>query len=110
MKSSVICLSVYQMSETKERVVNKQRSTQSKILDLENQLSRTTAEINQLRRSKEQMEWRYQSQLQDLKDRLEQSDSTNRSLQNYVQFLKGSYASVFGDFSLSSSLQASSPS
>ncbi|CAI5667868.1 unnamed protein product [Oreochromis niloticus] len=99
-----------QMSETKERVVNKQRSTQSKILDLENQLSRTTAEINQLRRSKEQMEWRYQSQQQDLKDRLEQSDSTNRSLQNYVQFLKGSYASVFGDFSLSSSLQASSPS
>uniref|UniRef100_A0A3B4HBU4 Outer dense fiber protein 2 n=1 Tax=Pundamilia nyererei TaxID=303518 RepID=A0A3B4HBU4_9CICH len=99
-----------QMSETKERVVNKQRSTQSKILDLENQLSRTTAEINQLKRSKEQMEWRYQSQLQDLKDRLEQSDSTNRSLQNYVQFLKGSYASVFGDFSLSSSLQASSPS
>ncbi|XP_035766450.1 outer dense fiber protein 2 [Neolamprologus brichardi] len=99
-----------QMSETKERVVNKQRSTQSKILDLENQLSRTTAEINQLRRSKEQMEWRYQSQLQDLKDRLEQSDSTNRSLQNYVQFLKGSYASVFGDFSHSSSLQASSPS
>ncbi|XP_039904621.1 outer dense fiber protein 2 isoform X4 [Simochromis diagramma] len=99
-----------QMSETKERVVNKQRSTQSKILDLENQLSRTTAEINQLRRSKEQMEWRYQSQLQDLKDRLEQSDSTNRSLQNYVQFLKGSYASVFGDFSLSSPLQASSPS
>ncbi|XP_063333945.1 outer dense fiber protein 2 isoform X5 [Pelmatolapia mariae] len=99
-----------QMSETKERVVNKQRSTQSKILNLENQLSRTTAEINQLRRSKEQMEWRYQSQLQDLKDRLEQSDSTNRSLQNYVQFLKGSYASVFGDFSLSSSLQASSPS
>uniref|UniRef100_A0A3Q4GFE0 Outer dense fiber protein 2 n=1 Tax=Neolamprologus brichardi TaxID=32507 RepID=A0A3Q4GFE0_NEOBR len=99
-----------QMSETKERVVNKQRSTQSKILDLENQLSRTTAEINQLRRSKEQVKWRYQSQLQDLKDRLEQSDSTNRSLQNYVQFLKGSYASVFGDFSHSSSLQASSPS
>lgn len=55
MKFGVICLSVYQMSETKERVVNKQRSTQSKILDLENQLSRTTAEINQLRRSKEQV-------------------------------------------------------
>ncbi|XP_030579934.1 outer dense fiber protein 2 isoform X2 [Archocentrus centrarchus] len=83
-----------QMSETRERVASKQQSTQSKILDLETQLSRTTSEINQLRRSKEQMERRYQSQLQDFKDRLEQSDSTNRSLQNYVQFLKGSYAKL----------------
>uniref|UniRef100_A0A2K6GKJ0 Outer dense fiber protein 2 n=1 Tax=Propithecus coquereli TaxID=379532 RepID=A0A2K6GKJ0_PROCO len=40
---------------------------------------------------------RYQSRLQDLKDRLEQSESTNRSMQNYVQFLKSSYANVFGD-------------
>uniref|UniRef100_A0A3Q0R1H9 Outer dense fiber protein 2 n=1 Tax=Amphilophus citrinellus TaxID=61819 RepID=A0A3Q0R1H9_AMPCI len=98
-----------QMSETRERVASKQQSTQSKILDLETQLSRTTSEINQLRRSKEQMERRYQSQLQDFKDRLEQSDSTNRSLQNYVQFLKGSYASVFGDLSFSGSPRAPSP-
>lgn len=50
-----------------------------------------------------QAERRHQSRLQDVKDRLEQSDSTNRSLQNYVQFLKASYASVFGDMTLSSS-------
>lgn len=56
-----------------------------------------------------QMERRYQSRLQDVKDRLEQSDSTNRSLQNYVQFLKASYAHVFGDVALSSSLRAPSP-
>lgn len=56
-----------------------------------------------------QVERRYQSRLQDVKDRLEQSDSTNRSLQNYVQFLKASYANVFGDLALSSSLRASSP-
>lgn len=56
-----------------------------------------------------QVERRYQSRLQDMKDRLEQSDSTNRSLQNYVQFLKASYASVFGDSTLTStSLQAHS--
>ncbi|XP_042251833.1 outer dense fiber protein 2 [Thunnus maccoyii] len=98
-----------QMSATVERATTKERSTQSKIEDLETQLSRTTSEINQLRRSKEEVERRYQSRLQDMKDRLEQSDSTNRSLQNYVQFLKASYANVFGDSALSSSLRAPSP-
>uniref|UniRef100_UPI0037E77C58 outer dense fiber protein 2 n=1 Tax=Semicossyphus pulcher TaxID=241346 RepID=UPI0037E77C58 len=98
-----------QMSETRERAATKERSTQSKILDLETQLSRTTSEINQLQRSKEEVERRYQSRVQDVKDRLEQSDSTNRSLQNYVQFLKASYANVFGDIALSSSLRAPSP-
>lgn len=98
-----------QMSETRERAATKERSTQSKILDLETQLSRTTSEINKLRRSKEEVERRYQSRLQDIKDRLEQSDSTNRSLQNYVQFLKASYTNVFGDLALSSTLRAPSP-
>ena len=35
-------------------------------------------------------------------DRLEQSHATNRSMQNYVQFLKSSYASVMGDISTTS--------
>nr|XP_020474395.1 outer dense fiber protein 2-like isoform X2 [Monopterus albus] len=91
-----------QMSETREHAATKERSTQSKILDLETQLSRMTSEINQLQHSKEEVERRYQSRLQDMKDRLEQSDSTNRSLQNYVQFLKASYTNVFGDLALSS--------
>ncbi|XP_047425692.1 outer dense fiber protein 2 [Mugil cephalus] len=98
-----------QMSDTRERAASKERSTQSRILDLETQLSRTTSEINELRRSKDEVERRYKSRLQDLKDRLEQSDSTNRSLQNYVQFLKASYANVFGDVALSTSLRAPSP-
>ncbi|XP_019962925.2 outer dense fiber protein 2 isoform X1 [Paralichthys olivaceus] len=98
-----------QMSESRERVITKERSTQAKIVDLETQLSRTSSEINQLRRRKEEVERRYQSRLQDMTDRLEQSDSTNRSLQNYVQFLKASYANVFGDVALSTSLQAPSP-
>ncbi|XP_052362335.1 outer dense fiber protein 2-like, partial [Oncorhynchus keta] len=79
-----------------ERAITKEHSTQSKVVDLETQLSRTTTELTTLRRSKEEAERRYQSRLQDVKDRLEQSDSTNRSLQNYVQFLKASYANVFG--------------
>ncbi|KAK5852444.1 hypothetical protein PBY51_023913 [Eleginops maclovinus] len=98
-----------QISETRGLAATKERSTQSKIIELETQLSRTTSEINQLRRSKEEVERRYNSRLQDVKDRLEQSDTTNRSLQNYVQFLKASYTNVFGDLALGSSLRAPSP-
>ncbi|PKU33049.1 hypothetical protein llap_16648 [Limosa lapponica baueri] len=49
---------------------------------------------------RQRAERRYESRLQDLKDRLEQSESTNRSMQNYVQFLKSSYANVFGESAL----------
>uniref|UniRef100_A0A8C1PZ85 Outer dense fiber protein 2 n=1 Tax=Cyprinus carpio TaxID=7962 RepID=A0A8C1PZ85_CYPCA len=92
-----------QVTQTRERAASKERITQSKIVDLETQLSRTTAELNQLRRAKEEAERRYQNRLQDVKDRLGQSDSTNRSLQNYVQFLKSSYVNVFGDPTLTGS-------
>ena len=44
-----------------------------------------------------QNERKFNSRLFDLKDRLEQCHSTNRSMQNYVQFLKNSYANVFGE-------------
>ncbi|XP_070408912.1 outer dense fiber protein 2 isoform X1 [Nothobranchius furzeri] len=98
-----------QMSETREHSATKERSAQSRVLELEIQLSRTTSEIEKIKRSREEVENRYQSRLQDLKDRLEQSDSTNRSLQNYVQFLKASYANVFGEVALSSALRVPSP-
>ncbi|MEQ2215166.1 hypothetical protein XENOCAPTIV_028569, partial [Xenoophorus captivus] len=104
-RSTISSPVVYQEAggETRERAATKERSNQSKIVELETQLSRTTSEIDQLRRRKEE------SRLQDLKDRLEQSDSTNRSLQNYVQFLKASYTNVFSDVALGGSLRAPSP-
>uniref|UniRef100_M4A1Q8 Outer dense fiber protein 2 n=1 Tax=Xiphophorus maculatus TaxID=8083 RepID=M4A1Q8_XIPMA len=95
--------------QTRERAANKERSTQTTIMDLEAQLSRTAAELEQLGHNIEEAERRYQSRLQDLQDRLEQSDSTNRSLQNYVQFLKASYANVFSDGFLSGPRRSPSP-
>jgi len=113
------------MLETRERASTKECLTQSKILELVSQLSRTTSEIDLLQCSKEevnalinswlkfsvencqyvyylciynaQAERRYHSQLQDMKNRLEQSDRTNQSLQNYVHFLKVLYSNVCGD-------------
>ncbi|KAJ8263316.1 hypothetical protein COCON_G00157730 [Conger conger] len=93
-----------QLDQTRDRTVSKERLAQSKVVDLEAQLSRTQAELNQLRRNKEDIERRHQTRLQDMKDRLGQSDSTNRSLQNYVEFLKASYANVFRDSALGSSI------
>ncbi|CAO2598041.1 Outer dense fiber protein 2 [Lemmus lemmus] len=98
-----------QVEQTKEQALSKERAAQSKILDLETQLSRTKTELVQLRRTRDDADRRYQSRLQDLKDRLEQSESTNRSMQNYVQFLKSSYANVFGDGPYTSSYLTSSP-
>ncbi|XP_029138055.2 outer dense fiber protein 2-like [Labrus bergylta] len=91
-----------QVDESIQRVLTKERASQSKALDLQSQLSRAKTEQSQLQRSKEEMERRFKTQLQNMKERLEQSDSTNRSLQNYVQFLKTSYGNVFGESLLTS--------
>ncbi|CAO2611374.1 Outer dense fiber protein 2 [Lemmus lemmus] len=99
----------WQVEQTKEQALSKERAAQSKILDLETQLSRTKTELGQLRRTRDVADCQYQSRLQDLKDCLEQSESTNRSMQNYVQFLKSSYANVFGDDPYTSSYLTSSP-
>ncbi|XP_042585868.1 outer dense fiber protein 2b [Cyprinus carpio] len=93
-----------QVDQSLERVLSKERSAQSKMLDLESQLSLAKNELGQLRRSKEDMEKRFQCKLQDMKNQLEQVNSANRSLQNYVHYLKASYTNVFGDSALTSSL------
>ncbi|CAB1319606.1 unnamed protein product, partial [Coregonus sp. 'balchen'] len=72
-----------QADQSLERALLKERSIQAKALDLESQLGLKRTELSQLRRSKEDMERRFQNQLKNMKERLEQSDSTNRSLQNY---------------------------
>ncbi|XP_051760166.1 outer dense fiber protein 2b isoform X1 [Ctenopharyngodon idella] len=93
-----------QVEQSLERVLSKERSAQSKKLDLETQLSLAKNELGQIRRSKDDMEKRFQCKLQDMKNQLEQVNSANRSLQNYVHYLKASYTNVFGDSVLTSSL------
>ena len=43
------------------------------------------------------MERRFSSRLSDMRDRLDQANTTTRSMQNYVSFLKSSYSNVFDD-------------
>ncbi|XP_031426709.1 outer dense fiber protein 2-like [Clupea harengus] len=86
-----------QVDQSLERALTKERTVQAKALDLETQLNLAKAEMHQLRRCKDETEHRNQSRLEELKKKLEQSDSTNRSLQSYVHYLKASYTNVFGD-------------
>ncbi|XP_063422146.1 outer dense fiber protein 2-like isoform X4 [Mytilus trossulus] len=86
-----------QSENVRDKQGQKERTYQARITDLESQLSQARAEIAKVRREKEESERKFNSRLYDIKDRLEQSHSTNRSMQNYVQFLKNSYANVFGD-------------
>ncbi|CAH1272525.1 ODF2L [Branchiostoma lanceolatum] len=92
-----------QTDEARDKASNKERSAQNRILDLEAQLSRVRSEMASIKRTREEHERKHHSKLQDLTDRLEQANTTNRSMQNYVSFLKSSYANVFGDSVLTSS-------
>uniref|UniRef100_A0A8C6U1C6 Outer dense fiber protein 2 n=1 Tax=Neogobius melanostomus TaxID=47308 RepID=A0A8C6U1C6_9GOBI len=91
-----------QADEETQRLLSKERVSQTKALDLQSELSRAKTELSLLQRSKQEMERRFQGQLLNMKERLEQSDSTNRTLQNYVHFLKTSYGNVFGESLLTS--------
>ncbi|CAF0777109.1 unnamed protein product [Adineta steineri] len=65
--------------------------------DLEQQISRLHLEYAQLKREKDEVERRYTSQLSELRDKLEQSNNTNRTMQNYVNSLKTTYTTLFND-------------
>ncbi|XP_063051792.1 outer dense fiber protein 2-like [Engraulis encrasicolus] len=96
-----------QVEQSLERAQTKERTVHAKALDLETQLSVAKSEMNQLRHCKEEMERRMHGKVEDLKRQLEHSDSTNRSLQTYVQYLKASFATTFGGDSLLTSTPTS---
>ena len=50
-----------------------------------------------VKRQKEDAERRHSSAVNDIRDRLDHSEATNRSMQSYVNFLKSSYQNTFGD-------------
>jgi outer dense fiber protein 2 len=60
-------------------------------------MSRLRLEYAQLKREKDELERRFTSQLSELRDKLEQSNNTNRTMQNYVNSLKITYTTLFND-------------
>ncbi|XP_064416183.1 outer dense fiber protein 2 isoform X2 [Latimeria chalumnae] len=83
------------VTEVKEKAASRERALQSKILEVETELSRKEKELKQLQYNKTDVEKQLEVRLKDLKLSLEKSETQNQSIQNYVQFLKTSYATMF---------------
>jgi len=81
----------------KEKYEIKERSLHNKFSEVELELTRSRGELSAVKRQKDDADRRYEGQANDLRDRLEHSEATNRSMQSYVNFLKSSYQSTFGD-------------
>lgn len=80
----------------RDKIAARERAVQNRVNDMEAQITRAKSDAVGSERSKLDSERKLRSQIQDLQDRLEQSESTNRSMRNYVNFLKSSYSTVFG--------------
>jgi len=89
-----------QVETLKEKGALKERSASSRIEELEAQLGRVSSTTSQLKAMKDEAERRSQLRINEMRERLEQANNTTRSMQNYVNFLKQSYSSVFGDSTL----------
>ncbi|XP_038573674.1 protein BCAP-like isoform X3 [Micropterus salmoides] len=92
-----------QVNKVKDQAVSRQEALQTKILELEAEKSRRDNELRLLRQSKLTAEKHFDARLKDLQLSLDQSESHKQSIQNYVDFLKNSYKTMFDE-----GLQASS--
>ncbi|XP_014673886.1 PREDICTED: outer dense fiber protein 2-like isoform X2 [Priapulus caudatus] len=75
----------------------REKNLQKRILNLEKELSSVRAEKLSLRSNTEKVERRMKTQVTELSGKLDTATSKNRTLENYVSFLKVSYASMFKD-------------
>lgn len=86
-----------QVIKVKEKAVSREAALQTKILELESEKSRKENELKQLKLSKQSAEKQFDVRLKDLQLSLDHSESHKRSIQNYVDFLKSSYATMFDE-------------
>ncbi|KAM6948245.1 outer dense fiber protein 2-like [Aplochiton taeniatus] len=84
-----------QVIKVKEKTVSRESGLQTRILELEAERSRKENELKQLKQSKLTAERQFDVRLRDLQLSLEQSESHKQSIQNYVEFLKSSYSTMF---------------
>ncbi|KAM9458573.1 protein BCAP-like isoform 2-T2 [Salvelinus alpinus] len=86
-----------QVSNVKDKAVSRESSFQTKILELEAEKSRRENELKQMKQSNQLAEKKFEVRLKDLQLSLDQSESHKQSIQNYVDFLKNSYATMFDE-------------
>lgn len=86
-----------QVCKVKEKACSRESSLQSRIQELERENSQRETELKQLKLNKLSSEKQFEMRLKDLQLSLDQSESHKQSIQNYVDFLKNSYATMFED-------------
>ncbi|XP_033960563.1 outer dense fiber protein 2-like isoform X2 [Pseudochaenichthys georgianus] len=86
-----------QVNKVKDQAVSREETLQAKILELESEKSRRDNELRNIHQSKLTAEKRFEVRLKDLQLSLDQSESHKQSIQNYVDFLKNSYQTMFDE-------------
>ncbi|KAM4557374.1 outer dense fiber protein 2-like isoform 1-T1 [Fundulus diaphanus] len=86
-----------QVNKVKSQASSREDALQTKILELQAEKSRRDNELRLLRQSKQTAEKHFEVRLKDLQLSLDQSESHKQSIQNYIDFLKNSYKTMFDE-------------
>ncbi|XP_069548373.1 outer dense fiber protein 2-like isoform X2 [Brachyistius frenatus] len=86
-----------QVSKVKHLAVSREEALQTKVLELEAEKSRRDTDLRLLRQSKLTAEKQFEVRLKDLQLSLDQSERHKQSIENYVDFLKNSYKTMFDE-------------
>uniref|UniRef100_A0A1A8PY33 Outer dense fiber of sperm tails 2-like n=1 Tax=Nothobranchius rachovii TaxID=451742 RepID=A0A1A8PY33_9TELE len=86
-----------QVRKVQFQAASREEALQTKIMELEAEKSRRDNEFRLLRQRKITAEKQFEVRLKDLQLSLDQSESHKRSIQNYVDFLKNSYKTMFDE-------------
>ncbi|XP_034412242.1 outer dense fiber protein 2-like isoform X2 [Cyclopterus lumpus] len=96
-----------QVNKVKDKAASREEVLQTRILELGAEKSRRDNELRVLQRSKLTAEKQFGVRLKELQLSLDQSESHKRSIQNYVDFLKNSYETMFDEGPQASGLGSS---
>ncbi|NXR47891.1 ODF2L protein, partial [Hippolais icterina] len=83
------------VAEEREKISYKERVFQTKLLLLETEVRKRQEEKKQLLCLFHLNEKRHEIHLKELENSLQKSENKNQSIQNYVQFLKDAYVTMF---------------
>ncbi|XP_071348248.1 outer dense fiber protein 2-like isoform X1 [Trachinotus anak] len=86
-----------QVNKVTGQAFSREEALRTKVLELEAEKSRRENELRLLRQSKLTAERQFEVRLKDLQLSLDQSESHKQSIQNYVDFLKNSYKTMFDE-------------
>ncbi|XP_041886222.1 protein BCAP isoform X2 [Corvus kubaryi] len=84
------------VAEEQEKISYKEQAFQRKLLLLEAEVRKKQEEKNQLLCLFHRNEKHHEVHLKELENSLQKSENKNQSIQNYVQFLKAAYVTMFG--------------